>query len=67
MNIEYRYEPNEYGGIDVIELNYRNDIVYINGELADDYESVDEYLAAYGGSLYDNIVECAEVIARVRV
>lgn len=56
--IVIKYKANDSGGIDSVELNYNNDAVYVNNDLDDSYESVEDYLAE-SGNLYDSLVECA--------
>lgn len=57
-----KFRADGYGGIETVELNYPNDCVYIRGDLADDYEDIEEFLEYNRRKLYDSIVECAESI-----
>jgi hypothetical protein len=56
------YKGNDYGGIDAVKLNYSADEVYTNGELEDDYASVQEYLDRNSKKLYYSLTTCAAAI-----
>lgn len=62
-DIVVKYRRNDYGGIDVVELNYSADEVYTNGELEDSYESVEEYLND-SKRLYNSLLKCAMAVEK---
>lgn len=61
--IEVLYAPNQYGGIDVYEVDFKKDVVYCNGELCDDFEDALDFVDNIDNydSYYD-IRECAAAV-----
>ena len=52
------YILDNFGGISVVEIDYAQDCVWVNGDLYDHYETIDEFLNDY--DLYDSLLEAAE-------
>lgn len=59
-----KFRPDDYGGIEAVELNYSSDDVYIRGVLADDYEGIEDFLKYNRKKLYNSVIGCALAMER---
>jgi hypothetical protein len=58
MGISYVFRADGYGGVEKCDLNCGQDVIFIRGELADEWESIDEFLLS--NRTYATLQECIE-------